>query len=75
VLVVKREDRHLWEKLPQKSSGHSQTKHLCFSMISVGQEIGTVYNARFEAVFGTRGFNPLARPNKRARAEAALFLT
>jgi predicted sugar kinase len=30
VLVVKREDRHLWEKLPQKSSEHFQTKHLRF---------------------------------------------
>jgi hypothetical protein len=36
-------------------------------MISVGQEIATVYNARFEGVFGTRGFNPLPRPNRRAR--------
>jgi hypothetical protein len=33
-------------------------------MISVGQEIATVYNARFEAVFGTRGFNPLASPEQ-----------
>jgi hypothetical protein len=32
-------------------------------MISVDKEIVAVYNARFEAVFGTRGFNPLLRPN------------
>jgi hypothetical protein len=42
-----------------------------FYMILVGQIVGKkmaiVYNTRFDAVFGTRGFNLLPRPNKRAR--------
>jgi len=42
-------------------------------MISAGKTIARVYNTRFEAVFGTRGFNPCLDHTEEQGAKAALL--